>query len=173
MCLGGGSLGSHAERVAVEWVSAIVIPHVKSCSQSPDSKQRRLALKMVEVILINNVCTGRITTKSSVGQSVLSPQRELIEIALALKDDPVANVRLNVGRLFCIATGSVRDDYIPIVAKGLEEQLQNENERRGEGDRDVLFFAKRALAKARTSKPDEVPSALRRDEQATVPVGIK
>lgn len=152
LCLGGGSLGSHGEAVASEWVSAIVIPHVRSCSQSSDYKQRRLALKMVEVILGNNVCPS-IRRKPS-QEPIVTAHRELVELGLALRNDSVANVRLNVGRVFAAVMSTLQDEEVALVSKELAEQLQTERSRTDGGDRDVLYYASKALARAHSRGED-------------------
>lgn len=141
LCLGGGGLGSHGED-SIEWMRAIVIPHVMVCNQSTDSKQRMLSLKMTEMILMN----GMSPAKYDVG--VKSPQRELVELSLSLVSDKVANVRLNVGRSFCTIMGMLEEDEVTLAMTMLQDQLYVEIKKENGGDRDVIFFAKRAIQRA-------------------------
>jgi hypothetical protein len=102
LCLSGGGLGSHGEGSAVEWTTAIVIPHVRSCSQSMDSKPRIPCLKMVEVILLNGQCPEKRKNARHINSAdpyLIPPRLELLDIAVSLSLDAVANVRLNFGRL--------------------------------------------------------------------------
>jgi hypothetical protein len=138
LCLGGGGLGSFGEG-SVGWMTAVVIPHIKVSYASPDSKQRMLSLRMMEAILINGMCPG----KSSVVEK--SPQRDLVEVALSLASDKVANVRLNVGRTFCTIMGMLEEDEVALATKTLQDQLDAELRRENGGDRDVVFFARRAI----------------------------
>lgn len=138
LCLGGGGLGSHGEG-SVGWMTAVVIPHIKLCYASHDSKQRMLSLKMVEAILIHGMCPGN----SIVGEK--SPQRDLVEVALSLACDNVANVRLNVGRTFCTIMSLLEEDEVTLATKTLQNQLDAELRRDNGGDRDVVFFARRAI----------------------------
>ena len=141
LCLGGGGLGSHGED-CTGWMNAIVIPHVKFCHQSPNSKQRMLSLKMIEVIVMNGMCTGKFVA----GEKSL--QRELVELASSLACDKVANVRLNVGRALCTVIIMLEEDEVKFVMKTLQDQLEIELRKESGGDRDVIFFARRAIQKA-------------------------
>ena len=143
LCLGGGSLGTHGEDDGGEWVSAIVMPHLQTCSKSANCKQRMLSLKMIEVIVDNGVCPP---VKGS--SSLL---RTMLEIGASLSDDRVVNVRLNVGRVFGSIVHTLEEDELQYMVTVLEEQLAMEQSGQNNLDRDVLFYASRAinLAKAR------------------------
>jgi len=153
LCLGGGSLGGDG---GGEWIRAIVIPNLKTCRDSPKSKERMLCLKMVEVIVSNRVCSGShsrklfpVSTNEVSTTTTPSPLREILEVASSLSADKVANVRLNVGRVFKDIMETLVDVCdIEFVTSVLEEQLTTETSRQS-GDRDVIYFAKGALTRAR------------------------
>jgi hypothetical protein len=147
LCMGGSSLGSHSEDAGGEWISSIVFPTIQKCAVDLLSKQRLLCLKMVEVILLNGVCPGKWYGTTCEDQTH-SPTRELITIALSLAMDRIANVRLNVSRTLELTMHMFDDRDIAIIKDGLHRQIQNENERDGGGDNDVLFFANRCLRHA-------------------------
>merc|ERR1712238_240150 len=111
-----------------EWIRKIVVPHLRTCSRSKDSKQRMLSLKMIEIIVANGLCPtvavgtacsaavveagaasspvscdDESTHTGTTGSSVVpeTPLRTILNIAAAHSPDVVANVRLNVGRTFC------------------------------------------------------------------------
>jgi len=149
LCVGGGGLGSHDGSTGTEWMVAIVIPHVRFCCKSQDSKQRILALKMIEVILINGVCPPKPKGSSS----NVTPQRELIDVALNLSGDPIANVRLNVGRTFSNLVGNMPfdEEELGAIHQKLQEQIDAEQTREA-SDRDVVWFAQRAVKKAYQAK---------------------
>lgn len=155
LCLSGGGLGSHGEESAGEWVNAIVIPHVLHCSKSPDSKQRLLSLKMIEVIIANGICPARRRTLRQ--DSSDPPRLELLKIAISLSLDSVANVRLNFGRLVYSVVLLVDDEEVAALTNALNEQMNAEQERERGGDRDVLFFASQAIT--RSKEKDEVSLA--------------
>jgi hypothetical protein len=155
LCLSGGGLGSHGEESAGEWVNAIVIPHVLHCSKNPDSKQRLLSLKMIEVIIANGICPARRRTLRQENSG--SPRLELLKIAISMSLDSVANVRLNFGRLANSVVLLVDDDEVAALTNALNEQMKAEQERERGGDRDVLFFASQAII--RSKEKDEVSLA--------------
>ena len=141
LCLGGGGrggLGSHGDD-CMGWMNAIVIPHVKFCHGSQNSKQRMLSLKMIEVIVMNGMCIGKYIA----GEKSL--QRELVELALSLACDKVANVRLNVGRVLCTLIAMLEEDEVTFSLETLQDQLKIELKKENGGDRDVIFFARRAI----------------------------
>eukprot|EP00550_Attheya_septentrionalis_P003762 CAMPEP_0198283356 /NCGR_PEP_ID=MMETSP1449-20131203/2975_1 /TAXON_ID=420275 /ORGANISM="Attheya septentrionalis, Strain CCMP2084" /LENGTH=1517 /DNA_ID=CAMNT_0043979941 /DNA_START=397 /DNA_END=4950 /DNA_ORIENTATION=- len=154
LCLGGGSLGGHGEDSKGEWINAIVIPHLKTCSKSPNSKQRLLSLKMVEAILINEVCSASGKTSSASEEEAVSPLQTLIELAGSLKSDRVANVRLNVGRIFGSIVNMLEEDNLKYVIATLNQQMEEERAKEGGGDRDVLYFANRAIGWAQIQLED-------------------
>jgi HEAT repeat protein len=152
LCLSGGGLGSHGEESSGEWITAIVIPHVLSCSQSVDSKQRILSLKMVEVILANGICPARKkSSRASLSDDAqpISPQLDLVGIATSLSSDNVANVRLNFGRVACSIISLVEEEELGLLTKSLQDQIETERKRERGGDRDVLFFATRAILRVK------------------------
>jgi len=162
LCLGGGRLGAHGEDDGGEWIIAIVIPHLRRCKDSADSKQRMLSLKMVEVILVNGVCpmgskhSKSVATSDTDGEKVyMSPLRAIVETAASLSDDRVVNVRLNVGRIFGSVVHYLEEEELRFVLKVIEKQLAIEKMKVHGGDRDVIYFAKRAIALSK-SRLDEV-----------------
>ena len=149
LCLGGGALGSHEEDKSREWISSIVLPHTRACAKSPDSKQRMLSLKMVEVMLVNGVLSVG-SASSSFGGDADQPSalQELLDVAVSLSTDRVANVRLNVGRVLGDVLHVLDDSELSLVTNALKHQLEEEEKQPGGGDRDVLYFAKRAIARS-------------------------
>ncbi|KAL7548477.1 hypothetical protein ACHAWF_011760, partial [Thalassiosira exigua] len=174
LCLGGSSLARHGVDDGGEWIRGIVIPHLKTCGRSPDSKQRLLSLKMVEIVIANGLCPadGPVVAKSSAGaadaappspgtprddesittcgSSVQSaaetPLRAMLDVAASRSSDPVPNVRLNVGRTFGAVLPLLhRPEDVDFVVSALERQLEEEKGRPGGGDRDVIYFARWAL----------------------------
>jgi len=163
LCLGGSSLARHGvEDTGGEWIKMIVIPHLRTCSQSEDSKQRLLSLKMIQIIITNGLCPrvsadeasstaspGRDdeSTSSSIITETERPIRTLLNIASSLTTDTVANVRLNIG----ICLGAIMllldrpdiDFAVEILEKQLEEETSLTNP-----DRDVIFFAQSAITLA-------------------------
>ena len=153
LCLGGGSLGSHGQDISGEWISSIVIPHIRACGNSDDSKQRLLSLKMIEVMLLNGVCTPTSMPPSdggNVDESPTSPIRELLQVAISLSSDRVANVRLNVGRVIGNAIHVFDDADVLLLTKALEQQIEDEEKDTERNDRDVIFFARSAIERAQS-----------------------
>jgi len=155
LCLGGGTLGGHKSNSGGEWISAIVLPHVQNCRNSPDCKQRLLSLKMVEILVANGVCTHNkkllgtvIGTYDDEGHELsTSPFQNLLEIAASLSKDKVANVRLNVGRVFETVLKSIENENdFAYIEQVLQEQISYEKSRQGGSDRDVVFYASKALS---------------------------
>ena len=151
LCLGGGALGSHGEDKSREWISSIVVPHTRECANSADSKQRMLSLKMIEVMLSNGVVTVG-SASSSVGGEMEQTRaiQELLEVAASLSTDRVANVRLNVGRVFGNIIHVLDDTELSFMVKTLKEQIEEEEQQPGGADRDVLYFAQRTISRAHT-----------------------
>jgi hypothetical protein len=103
---------------------------------------------MIEVMLLNGIYQPEAISPSNV--SVTSPLHDLVEVAVSLSNDRVANVRLNVGRVFGNVIHLFEDAELSFVTKALKEQIE-EKERQADGrDRDVLFFAKLAISRAHT-----------------------
>jgi hypothetical protein len=158
LCLGGGALGSHGEDSNGEWMSNIVLPHIRACGISDQSKQRLLSLKMIEVMLLNGVYPTRSISSSAGNEadaSVISPLHDLVEVAVSLSKDRVANVRLNVGRVLGNVIYVFEDAELSFVTKALKEQIEEEERQAEGGDRDVLFFAKLAISRAHTRFEEE------------------
>eukprot|EP00529_Nitzschia_sp_RCC80_P006273 CAMPEP_0113467582 /NCGR_PEP_ID=MMETSP0014_2-20120614/14889_1 /TAXON_ID=2857 /ORGANISM="Nitzschia sp." /LENGTH=1581 /DNA_ID=CAMNT_0000359895 /DNA_START=545 /DNA_END=5287 /DNA_ORIENTATION=- /assembly_acc=CAM_ASM_000159 len=149
LCLGGSSLGSHGEDVSGEWITALVIPHIQLCAKSADYKQRLLCLKMVEAILLNDVCPPRWKDESANAEGKNTPLRELLKLTLSLADDRIANVRLNVGRVLSAVIHVFGDDECRVIKYALLQQLKKEKSTDGRQDRDVNFYATRCLEKVR------------------------
>ena len=176
LCLGGGSLGGNG---GGEWLRAIVIPIVKQCSDSDSSKQRLLCLKMIEVLVRNQVCTDNAGMSNSwrnlaVSADEKSPLRDLLEVAASLSCDKVVNVRLNVGRVFRDVVDELTNQGdVDFIISTLEEQLVSEASRGDGGDTDVLYFAKSALVRANSvlngeSAYSSAPSTPRRSHLAAL-----
>ena len=71
------------------------------------------------------------------------------------------NVRLNVGRMFGNVLNSLSsDDDLDFIISTLESQLECERSKDKGGDRDVIYFAKKAMAQAkeRMNRLDEISS---------------
>ena len=153
LCLGGGSLGSHEEDVSGEWITALVIPHIQTCSKHEDYRQRLLCLKMVEVILINGVCPSKWKDEDANADGKNSPLRELLKVTLSLAEDRVANVRLNVGKVLGTVIHAFGEEECRVIKYALLQQVKKERANQTRQDRDVLFFAEKCLERCRTAKP--------------------
>jgi hypothetical protein len=174
LCLGGSNLARHGQDDGGEWISKIVIPHLRSCSQSEDAKQRMLSLKMIEVIIANGLCPARVDTEGSGSVSFTSSSdndsevvttkesaiRTILAIAASHASDTVPNVRLNVGRLLAATAGFLDRVDADFAASVLEKQIEEENNRESGGDRDVIYFAQQALS---ISRQQSALSELRRE----------
>jgi len=156
LCLSGGGFGSSGEESSSEWVKTIVIPHARNCSQSNDSKQRILCLKMIEVILMNGLCS--LKKKFVLGQQSAVTYRELFNIANSLASDSIPNVRLNFGRVVCSLIPILDDEELSIWTKAVQEQIEKEENQVNGGDRDVLYFARRALFRSKERDDMSLPS---------------
>ncbi|GFH57318.1 hypothetical protein CTEN210_13794 [Chaetoceros tenuissimus] len=167
LCLGGSNLGSDQSEEADNWLSTVVIPHLESCRDSTESKQRLLSLKMAEMLIMeigkwndNTLKLEEINTESGeVEEKSQTLTRKTLEVASKLANDKIVNVRLNVGRMFgnilhCLSS----DDDLEFIITTLETQI--EFERVNGGDRDVIYFARKSIsqAKERISRLDEVSS---------------
>jgi len=166
LCLGGSSLARHGEDDGGDWIKKIVIPHLRTCSRSEDSKQRLLSLKMIEIIITNGLCPtttphasavelepaspGSFCDDESTSSSVIieTPLRMILNIAATHTSDSVANVRLNVGRTFGAIMLLLDLSDVDFVVTALEKQLEEETGRPGGGDRDVIYFAQQAISMA-------------------------
>ncbi|MGK3735827.1 MAG: HEAT repeat protein, partial [Bacillariaceae sp.] len=148
LCLGGSGLGSHGEDVSGEWITALVIPQMQACAKNPDYRQRLLCLKMVEVILINNICPTKWKDESANAEGKNTPMRELLKLTLSLADDRIANVRLNVGLVLGTVIHVFGEDECRVIKYALLQQLKKEK-MEGRRDRDVNYYATKCLEKVR------------------------
>lgn len=165
LCLGGSSLGSHGEEVSGEWITALVIPQVQNCARSPDFRQRLLCLKMVEVILLNDVCPARWKDESANAEGKNTPLRELLKVTLSLADDRIANVRLNVGRVLGSVIHVFGEDECRVIKYALLQQLKKEKSVDGRQDRDVNYYATKCLDKVRSRIHPERDAATKETER--------
>jgi len=149
LCLGGSSMGSHGEDVSAEWMNELVIPQVRKCADHDDFKQRLLGLKMIEVIFTNGVCPAKWKNKAEHSDDRSTPLRELIKITLTMANDPIANVRLNVGKILAGVLNGFEDEECQVIMYSLLQQLKAEKSKEERQDRDVIFFASRCLDKLR------------------------
>ena len=155
LCLGGNSLGD-GNINSHEWVKAVVMPHVQFCRDNHKSKQRLLSLKMVEIILTHGLCHASSNISEHIVQSSnsesLSPAKSLVQENLKvlkfLSCDDIANVRLNVGRVLYNVIMTLEEEDLRFSIGILNNQIETEDVRQRGGDRDVLFFAKRAKRSA-------------------------
>ena len=156
LCLGGSSLGSHGEDVSGEWITALVIPQVQACAKNDDYRQRLLCLKMVEVILLNDVCPAKWKDEAANAEGKNTPLRELLKLTLSLADDRIANVRLNVGRVLCSVIHVFAEDECRVIKYALLQQLKKEKTVEGRQDRDVNYFATKCLERVRSKIHGEI-----------------
>ena len=162
LCLGGGSLARHGEDDGGQWISAIVIPQLRKCSESQNCKQRMLGLKMVEVILLNSMCpptknkARTVVTDSDGKEAAIPPLKAILDIAGSLSEDRVVNVRLNVGRVFASIGHHpvLEEDELNFIVDVVEKQLSTEQAKEKGGDRDVVYFAKQAISVVRSRTED-------------------
>ena len=148
LCLGGTGLGSHGEDVSGEWITALVIPQMQACAKNPDYRQRLLCLKMVEVILMNNICPTKWKDESANAEGKNTPMRELLKLTLSLADDRIANVRLNVGLVLGTVVHVFGEDECRVIKYALLQQLKKEK-MEGRRDRDVDYYATKCLERVR------------------------
>lgn len=104
---------------------------------------------MTEVILVNGICAPKRKSSNQLDETQPPPNRELLNIALSLASDSIANVRLNFGRVACSLVSVLDDEEFGLWIKAVQEQIETEKSFACGGDRDVLFFAKRALLRAK------------------------
>lgn len=154
LCMGGSSLGSHGEDAGGEWITSIVIPRIRKCAIDSVSKQRLLCLKMVEVVLLNGVCPSKWYPTPD-KQLTDSPTRELVAIALSLITDPIANVRLNVGRVLEAVIHVFDEQEVAFIKEVLTVQIETEKEFEGGGDIDVVYFASHCISRAEAILADQ------------------
>lgn len=155
LCLGGSNLGSGESSEASEWLSSVVLPHLESCRDSSNSKQRLLSLKMAEMILVNmarwnvSIESDVITSHVQCHDGKSSMSRRILEVASVLSLDKIVNVRLNVGRTCLNSLSSLSRDDVEFVTEIMKNQLNHEQSKNGGGDRDVIFFAKKSIEQAK------------------------
>ena len=155
LCMGGSSLGSHGEDASAEWFHRIVIPAIRRCATHPNSKQRLLSLKMIEILLLNGACPTKWKPQNDGGtMSSASPTSELVATALSLCDDRIANVRLNVGRILESVLHVLGSEDLSNVVECVGRQLHDE-QTKGR-DRDVIFFASRCSTRAKALREEMV-----------------
>lgn len=106
----------------------VVVSTIQQCASHPNAKQRLLSLKMIPTAIVHGAST------------------DLVETALSLRNDSIANVRLNVGRSLELVLGSLDETATRVVAQGLQQQYEAESNTFR--DADVLYFCKRCLKKA-------------------------
>lgn len=157
LCLGGGSLGSHGADVSGEWITALVIPQIQTCAKHSDYRQRLLCLKMIEVILLNDVCPSKWKDEAANVGGKNTPLRELLKVTLSLAEDKIANVRLNVGKVLENVIHVFGEEECRVIKYALMQQLKKEKEKEEKEDRDVIYFASKCLEKAR-QKVDGEPA---------------
>jgi len=79
-----------------------------------------------------------------------------------LSSDNIVNARLDVGRMYgnVLNNSLSSDDDLDFIISTLESQLECEKSRDKGGDRDVIYFAKKAIAQAkeRMNRLDEISS---------------
>ena len=149
LCLGGGSLGSHGEDTSGEWITALVIPQIQACVKHADYRQRLLGLKMVEVILLNDVCPSKWKDEEANAKGKNTPLRELLKVTLSLAEDRIANVRLNVGRVLGVVVHVFGEEECRVIKYALQQQLKKETETEERRDSDVIYFANKCLEKCK------------------------
>jgi hypothetical protein len=150
LCLGGGSLGSHGEDVSSDWITALVIPQIQTCAKHSDYKQRLLCLKMVESILLNDVCPPKWSDDgANVEGRNITPLRELVKVTLSLANDRIPNVRLNVGKVLGNVIHVFDEEECRVVKYALLQQLKAEKGKETRQDRDVIYFGKKCIQKVR------------------------
>lgn len=160
LCLGGSNIGSGECAEAETWLSKVVLPHMEACRDSKLSKQRVLCLKMIEMVLLD---VARPTPSTHTNQSILGLNvsirqdddksdivQKALEMGASLIEDPIVNVRLNVGRTYGNVVNVLSDDDLDFIISTLEKQIEVESAL--VGDRDVLYFARRSICLAKDNK---------------------
>mmetsp|Transcript_17173 Transcript_17173/g.24819 ORF Transcript_17173/g.24819 Transcript_17173/m.24819 type:complete len:546 (+) Transcript_17173:1-1638(+) len=131
--VGGVSVNTNASS---SWIEVFVFPCIEECSRSTDMKQRMLSLKMISLLLVK-------------GGIEMTSQHKLLSIAIGLKEDKTANVRLMFGRLAAAICSSIKEDEVSrnLLSSAVEEQLAAEISAESRNDRDVIYFANLARDK--------------------------
>ena len=116
---------------------------------------------MVEIVLLNGACPAKWTASGEEDSDRMtdSPMRELAAIALSLTSDRIANVRLNIGRILEEVLHEFEEAEISYIREVLQLQAQEEKQRDGGGDPDVIFFAERCIERATNLLSDNSLSA--------------
>lgn len=160
LCLGGSNIGSGEFTEAETWLTTVVLPHMEACRDSKLSKQRVLCLKMIEMVLLDvaRPNSSPHTNQSILGLNVTIRQdddksdivKKVLTMGESLIDDPIVNVRLNVGRAYGNVVNVLSDDDLDYIISTLEKQIEMESTLAG--DRDVLYFAHRSIVLAKDNK---------------------
>jgi HEAT repeat protein len=161
LCLGGSNIGSGEFTEAETWLSTVVLPHMEACRDSKLSKQRVLCLKMIEMVLLD---VARPNSSTHANQSILGLNvsirqedddksnivKKVLAMGASLIEDPIVNVRLNVGRAYGNVVNLLSDDDLDYIISTLEKQIETESVL--VGDHDVLYFARRGIILAKDNK---------------------
>ena len=107
----------------------VVTQTIQSCSEHQNAKQRLLSLKMIPTAIVHGGASA-----------------DLVQTALSLRQDAIANVRLNVGRSLESVLFQLDETTTKAVVDGLQEQFEMESNTFR--DADVLYFCKRCMKKA-------------------------
>ena len=121
LCLGHHDSASWTELVA---------PTIETCAQHSNTKQRLLSLKMIPTAIAQGAPSS------------------LVQVVLHLVDDPIANIRLNVGRQLETVLTLLEESEITSIIEALQRQQESELSTRR--DADVIFFCGKCLKKAET-----------------------
>ena len=161
LCLGGSNIGSGEFTEAETWLSTVVLPHMEACRDSNLSKQRVLCLKMIEMVLSD---VARPNSSTHANQSILGLNvsirqedddtsnivKKVLDMGASLIEDPIVNVRLNVGRAYGNVVNLLSDDDLDYIISILEKQIETESVL--VGDQDVIYFARRGIILAKDNK---------------------
>lgn len=130
---------SQHELADFEWIDLVVLPHLKACSQSQDYRQRLLSFKIIRALFrhSDNLLSNQINTLPKLRQAIIG-------ILQTLTTDPVANVRLNIGRILCNCAQHFDASEHASLTCILEDLLALETAKTGGGDRDVRLFTHKA-----------------------------
>ena len=115
---------------------------------------------MVDVILINDVCPAKWKDEAANAEGKNTPLKELLKLTLSLADDPIANVRLNVGRVLSQVIHVFGEDECRVIKYALLQQMKKENSDETRRDQDVNFFATKCLDKVRLKVHGDADSSV-------------
>jgi PDZ domain len=124
-------------RDSSSWMD-LVAPMIDACATHTNSKQRLLSLKMIPTAIAQGAPSA------------------LVNIVLPLVDDPIANIRLNVGRQLETVLSLLDDADILSIIEALQRQQEAELSNRN--DADVLYFSGKCLRKAESLRMQRKPS---------------